>query len=503
MSDTQPNILLITSDQQHWRTLSCLGSEARTPNLDRLAAQGTLFTRAYCPNPTCTPTRASMITGLYPSQHGAYSLGTKLDERIHTVGEDFEQAGYRTALVGKAHFQQNQPSDGYPSLEAMGIMQDLDFWREFHGPFYGFRHVELARNHADEPLVGQHYTLWMEEKGLASWRDHFRPPTGNTPGQQHKWSIPEEYHYGTWIAERSVALMDEYRREGAPFLLWASFFDPHPPYLAPEPWDTLYDPAALTVPELTHGEHDGNPPHFGMTQQEHPDFSPWRASGMGLHGMHSHVHDRQALAKDIAVYYGMISLLDKQVGQILRALDEQGLAENTLVLFTCDHGHFFGQHGLTAKGPFHYEDLIRVPFIARWPGRIPAGRRSDALQSLVDLPQTFLSFAGLPAPPTMTGIDQSAVWTGAQQTARDHAVVENRHEPDTIHVKTYVDARYKLTVYFNQPYGELFDLRDDPGEINNRWDDQAAVELKSALLLKLLFAEMGKEPVPMPRVCSA
>lgn len=503
MAATRPNILLITSDQQHWSTLSCLGSQARTPNLDRLAGEGTLFTRGYCPNPTCTPTRASMITGLYPSQHGAYSLGTKLDERVHTVGEDLQQAGYRTALVGKAHFQQNQPNEEYPSLEAMGIMQDLDFWRGIYGPFYGFGHVELARNHADEPLVGQHYAIWMEEKGLKNWRDHFRPPTGNTPPQRHRWSIPEEYHYGTWIAERSEALLEESAREGAPFFLWASFFDPHPPYLVPEPWDAMYDPAEIAVPAMTPGEHDANPPHFRMTQQEHPDFSAWRVSGYGLHGLHSHLRDRAELAKDIAVYFGMISLMDQQIGRILRKLDKLGLAENTLVVFSCDHGHFFGQHGLIAKGPFHYEDMIRVPLIVRWPGRVPAGRRCDALQSLVDLPQTFLAFSGLPAPRHMTGVDQSAVWTGEQAAARDHIIVENRHEPDTIHVKTYVDERYKLTVYYNQPYGELFDLREDPGEIRNRWHDPAATALKTELLTKLLFAEMGKEPLPMPRVCGA
>jgi uncharacterized sulfatase len=350
-----------------------------------------------------------MITGKYPSQHGAYSLGTKLDEHEHTVGEDFQQAGYETALVGKAHFQHNQPSEEYPSLEAMGIMQDLDFWREFHGPFYGFRHVELARNHADEYLVGQHYALWMEEKGLQNWRDYFTKPTGHADPQRHHWPIPEEYHYGTWIAERSVALMEQYCNDDTPFFLWSSFFDPHPPYLVPAPWNTMYDPDSVTVPSVVPGEHDANPPHFQLTQQEDADFSPWRVTGKALHGMHSHTRFMKTLAKDIAVYYGMISLMDKQIGRILDGLDRLGLTDNTLVLFTCDHGHFFGHHGLAAKGPFHYEDMIRVPFITRHPGHIPAGKRSDALQSLVDLPQSFLSTAGLQAPRSMTGVDQSAV----------------------------------------------------------------------------------------------
>jgi arylsulfatase A-like enzyme len=497
------NILLITSDQQHWNTLGYLNPEVRTPNLDRLARQGVSFGRAYCVNPTCTPTRASIITGLYPSQHGAWSLGTKLPEDVPTVGECFTRAGYRTALVGKAHFQPLKATDEYPSLESYPIMQDLDFWREFHGPFYGFEHVELARNHADEAHVGQHYALWMEEQGCRNWRDYFMPPTGNNPNQKHRWLIPEEFHYDRWIAERTNELLERYAENGESFFLWSSFFDPHPPYLAPEPWDTMYDPESLTVPHITPGEHDANPPHFRLTQEARPDFSPWRESGQALHGFHSHLHDPGALAKNIAVYYGMISLMDKYIGRILDRLDELDLAQDTLVLFTTDHGHFFGQHGLIAKGPFHYEDMVKVPLIVRCPGQAGAGKTSDALQSLVDLAPSFLGACGLDIPRAMTGIDQSGVWLGRIESARDHVIVENRHEPTTIHVKTYVDDRYKLTVYYNQPYGELFDLVEDPGEVRNLWSDPTRADLKAELTRKLLFAEMGKEPIWMPRIWGA
>ena len=499
----RPNILLITSDQQHWNTLGCQNPEIQTPHLDRLAAEGTLFTRAYCPNPTCTPTRASIITGLYPSQHGAYSLGTKLLESVHTVGEDFQAAGYRTALVGKAHFQPLRGTEEYPSLESYPIMQDLDFWRKFHGPFYGFEHVELARNHTDEAHVGQHYAIWMEENGCLNWRDYFRPPTGNNDSQKRKWLIPEEFHYDRWIAERTNALMETYAENDEPFFLWASFFDPHPKYLVPEPWDTMYDPATLTVPSVVEGEHDRNPPHFQLTQTRNPDFSPWRESGQGIHGMHSHLRDREELAKDIAIYYGMISLMDKYIGQILDKLEALGLAENTLVVFTTDHGHFYGHHGLVAKGPFHYEDLIRVPFLVRYPGVVPEGARSEALQSLVDLAPSFLSVAGIEVPMAMTGLDQSKVWAGSDEGRRTHVIVENRHEPTTIHLKTYIDDRYKLTVYYNRPYGELFDLQEDPNEVRNLWDDPAHADLKAELVMKLLHAEMGKEPLPMPRIWGA
>jgi len=503
MKNKMPNILLITSDQQHWNALGCLNSEIKTPNLDRLVKEGTLFTRAYCSNPTCTPARASIITGKYPSQHGAWSLGTKLSESEYTVGEDFLKRGYRTALVGKAHFQPLKGTEEFPSLEAYPILQDLQFWKRFNKPFYGFEHVELARNHADESHVGQHYALWMEEKGCKNWRDYFRPPTGNNDRQKHKWLIPEEYHYDTWIAERTNALLEEYHKNNEKFFLWTSFFDPHSPYLVPEPWDTMYDPEKLTVPVAVPGEHENNPPHFQLTQQENPDFSSWKESGQSLHGFHSHLHDNKELAGNIAIYYAMTSLMDKYIGRILNKLDELGLTKNTIVLFASDHGHFFGQHGLIAKGAFHYEDMIKIPFIVRCPGRVPAGVRCEALQSLVDLAPTFLSLAGINIPRTMAGLDQSPVWLGKTKQVRDHVIVENRHEPTTIHLKTYVDKRYKITVYYNRDYGELFDLREDPREINNLWNKKEYAGLKTNLIMRLLFAEMGKGPLWMPRVAGA
>ena len=491
----RPNILLISSDQQHWNTLGCLNPEIKTPHLDALAQRGMLFERAYCPNPTCTPTRASMITGKYPSQHGGWCIGAKLPEYEPTVGDVLGRAGYRTALIGKAHFQPLANTPEYPSLEAEGVLQNFDFWRDFHGPFYGFEHVELARNHTAENFVGQHYVLWMEEKGFANWRDYFRTPTGNNDDQVRTWDIPEEFHYDTWIAERTNAILEQYAGRGENFFLWSSFFDPHPQYLAPKPWDTMYDPDKLTLPPVNPGEHDSNPPIFQLTQQEAPDFSAWEnePGGSWCHGLGSHLHDRAELAKDIAVYYGMVSLMDKYIGKIMQKLDELGLRENTLVAFTSDHGHCAGHHGMVSKGPWHYEDLLKVPLIVSMPGRVPEGVRSDALQSLVDLPQSFLSICGLDVPPDMTGVDERRVWCGEAASARDHVIVENRHQPTTIHQKTYVNERYKLTVHWRRDYGELFDLQEDPGEIRNRWADPAYAKLKAELFEKLLLGEMAKE----------
>lgn len=502
----KPNILLITTDQQHWNTIGAFNSEIQTPNIDRLVKEGTTFTRAYCPNPTCTPSRASIITGKYPSQHGAWSIGTKLSEKEATIGEALAHNGYQTALIGKAHFQPLNSMKNYSSLEAPPTLHDLEFWRDFKGPFYGFDHVELARNHTNEWLVGQHYANWMEEKGCTNWRDYFLPPTGTMDSStKHHWELPEKYHYNTWIAERVNEKLKEYQKEEQNFFLWASFPDPHPPYLVPEPWDEMYDPDELTVPSLVPGEHDKNPPHFQMTQEENPDFSRFVETDQGNIGFRSYVHITEEEArKNMAIYYGMMSMVDKYVGKILDQLDALNLSEHTIVVFTTDHGHLFGQHGIHDKGGFHYEDLLKIPMIVRYPGIVPANRTSEAMQSLVDLAPTFLAFTETSASQmNCAGVNQSAVWRGEQSYARDHIICEYRNQPTKVHQKTYVNDRYKLTVYYNQTYGELFDLLNDPYEINNLWDRPEYEALKKELLLRFMWAEFGKEPLSMPRIAHA
>jgi len=499
---SRPNILLITSDQQHWRMLGVHTPGLKTPHLDRLAAQGTRFERAYCPNPTCTPTRSSLITGLYPSQHGAYTLGSRLPENISTLGQYLQDAGYDCTLIGKAHFQPLRGTEEFPSLEAFPTLQDLDFWRSFHGPFYGFNHIELARNHADEAHVGQHYAIWMEENGAKEWRNWFQPPTGTTPAQRHRWNIPEKFHYNTWIAERTIARMEQVRH--APFFLWASYFDPHPPYLVPEPWDTMYDPAQIELPVQGLDDIRRWPELMRRTQIAGSSFDEWEEpDGHIIHGLGHHRIDPDALRKDVAVYYGMTSMLDHYIGKILTRLDELGLAENTLVLFTSDHGHYFGQHGLTAKGPFHFEDGLRVPMIVRWHDRVPAGRVSHALQSLVDFAPSLLAVADLPVPGNMSGKNQLPIWQGDETGARTGVSIEFRHQPTKLNLRTYIDTRYKLTVWNHPPDGELYDLEADPGENHNLWSDPDAGELKTKLLQKALLMEMEKEPYRMPRLAVA
>lgn len=504
-SATRPNILLITSDQQHFDTLGVDNARIRTPALDRLAREGMLFERAYCSNPVCSPSRASILTGLYPAWHHCWTIGVKLPEDVPTVNDEFRRAGYATGLVGKAHFQPTRSEPGSESIEAHPVLRDLDFWRSFHGPWYGFEHIETARMHADEHLAGQHYAIWLEEKGLTNWRDYFAPwpADPDTPKRHHSWELPAELHHSTWVGERTIANIERCARQNRPFFLWSSFFDPHPPYLVSEPWASMYDPADMRPGRITPGEMESLPPQFGLTQQPRPDFSAWKETPWANHGFSCHLRDDEQLRKDMAVYYGMVSLMDRQIGRILESLDALGIADNTLVLFTTDHGHFLGQHGLTAKGAFHFEDLLRIPMVVRWPGQVPAGTRSGALQSQVDFAPSFLSAAGLPVPGRMQGVDQTNVWRGEVEAARDHVVVENRHQPTSLHLRTYIDGRHKITVYRGADYGEMFDLQDDPGETRNLWDEPACAGLKAHLLQKFVQAEIAREPTRMPRIANA
>ena len=506
MAAKRPNILLITSDQQHYSTMGAVNDRIKTPALDRLCAEGMRFDRTYCPNPTCTPTRASIITGMYPSQHGAWSLGTKLFEDVPTVGGMLQRGGYRTALIGKGHFQPLRSVYGMESIEALTNQRNLDFWRSFRGPWYGFEHAELSRMHGCECLAGGHYAIWMEEHGLKNWADFFEAmpfeqDKRNIRANRH-WALPEEMHYTRWTGERTLAQLDSAAEDGRPFFLWSSFHDPHPPYIVPEPWASMYDPKDMVPGELTPGEHDNNAIHFRKTQEDDKQWWEQARLGEAIHGGHSHLHDREELQKDMAVYYGMVSFMDSEIARILDKLDSLGLAEDTIVIFSTDHGHFLGQHGLVAKAIHHYEDVMKVPFVVRWPGEVPEGQVSQAILNLVDMAPTFLSAAGLDIPGAMTGVDQLATLCGGDP-ARTWSVTENHHGTRHFHMRSYVNQRYKITVYRDGDDGELFDLQEDPGEVKNLWRDPSASDVKSRLLHEFMQATLQSEPIRMPRIANA
>ena len=263
-----------------------MGAKTRvlqTPNLDRLAAQGVTVDRAYCPNPLCTPSRASILTGQYPSSHGAWALGTKLDDSATTVAGLLGRAGYASSLIGKAHLQPLRSIPTQTSIETPDTFTDWDLWRGFREPYYGFDHIEITRNHGDEQWVGAHYALWMEDAGFTDWRRYFRNPDGSG-GRRLHWDLPAEMHYTSWTGERTIAMIEQAAVADQPFFTWASFHDPHPPYLVPEPWASMYDPADVDPGRLVPGELDQMHPWFAETQKENPDFSRWSETPFSTHG---------------------------------------------------------------------------------------------------------------------------------------------------------------------------------------------------------------------------
>ncbi|MDE6967689.1 MAG: sulfatase-like hydrolase/transferase, partial [Clostridia bacterium] len=444
----KPNILLITSDQQHYSMLGKVNDKIKTPNLDRLAEEGMLFDRAYCPNPTCSPSRASILTGMYPSEHGCWSLGTKLKESTPTMSQFLADNGYETALIGKAHFQPTKSTEEYTSIETPEYMWDIDFWRNYKDNFYGFKHIELLRNHTAEHWVGQHYVAWLEDNGCRDWRKYFFKPRGKMFNKEMgRWKIPEKYHYNSWIAERTNALLEDCKKDNKPFFIWASFPDPHYPQLVPAPYDKMYNPEDMEMPDFSFDEHLKNPPYFREVFKKVPNLAEYKESGYGVHGLHRHLFKKKKQQKKIAYAYGMVTFMDKYIGKILDKLKDLGLEDNTIIVFTTDHGDLFGQHGLIHKCIFHYEDLLRVPMICKYKNHIPKASNSDSLQSLVDLAPTLLNYCGFDIPNNMSGISQKEVWSGEKTSKRDYIICENRHEPHLMHMVSYVEKDYKITVH--------------------------------------------------------
>lgn len=231
------------------------------------------------------------------------------------------------------------------------------------------------------------------------------------------------------------------------------------------------------------------PEHFRLTQEANPNFSSYREEFV-THGFQRHLINDARARKDMAIYYGMISFMDRQIGRIMDTLNRLGVADDTLVVFSTDHGHFLSQHGLWHKGPFYFEDVLRVPMVVRWPGGgVPAGTINDTLQSLVVLAPTFLRAAGLPVPVRMQEFDQLPAWT-TRTRVRDNLIVEFRHQPTHVHLRTYIDDRYKLTVYRDHDYGEMFDLKADPLERQNLWHDPNMAALRGELFRRWTNAEL-------------
>lgn len=525
----RPNFLFIITDQHRADHLSCAGHPVlKTPHIDSIAAKGTKFDRFYVATPVCQPNRSTLVTGRMPSLHGVRSNGIPLDMRASTFVEGMRVNGYSTALVGKSHIQnmtglpamhtRPDTKEGYASLrdkmpEAFEADTEGDYdqehpkrWKsgepyDLDLPFYGFEHVDLCTEHSDH-VGGQYYTWFKEKRPDADDlrnRDNQFDHDYVAP-QAYRTSIPEEFYPTSYIKEKTLEYIDGHVAKGddQPFFLMASFPDPHHPFTPPGKYWDMYKPEDMELPASFDYGNVEPPPHVKWAQK-------MRESGDAeINSQSAYAVYKQEVLESRALTCGMIAMIDDAVGTILAKLDEAGLADNTIVVFTADHGDFLGDHGLMLKGPAHFEGVTRVPFIWSEPGA--EAKSTDTLASTVDIAQTILDRARIEPYNGIQGRSLVNAITGdADPDAVDSVIVEDDQQRVYFgytmppRIRSLITDTHRLTVARGESWGELYDLKADPDEMNNLFDDPAHATIRAELFERLTHRQMELvDTSPMP-----
>jgi len=504
----RPNFLVFIADQLRADHLGCYGNRVvRTPAIDRIAAEGFAADRFHVASPICMPNRASLLTGRMPSLHGVRHNGIPLSLKAATFVDALRKAGYRTALVGKSHLQNmtgNPPAwprdpaeRGRPEavvLEGNYHQEWKPLWRDdpkhdVELPFYGFETVHLTIEHGDD--IEGHYRRWL--RAARPDADSLIGPENAIPTpdlalfkarQAWRTRVPEELHPTSYCAAMSERVLEEAARDAKPFFLFCSFADPHHPFTPPGRYWDMYRPADMELPRSFRLGANDPPPHVAALLQARDEGSAVK------HTPQLFACTEQEAREAIALNYGSISFIDAAVARVLARLEALGLAENTVVAFTSDHGDYMGDHQLLLKGPIHYRGLIRVPLLWRDPAG-PRGRRSDALCSAIDFAPTILARAGVVPWNGIQGHDMGPLIGGAASSHDAELVVEEEGQrpfppfPGRVRTRSLVTSRHRLSVYDGVSWGELYDYDADPDEMVNLWDDPASAALRGELTLRL------------------
>ncbi|MEQ8708832.1 MAG: sulfatase-like hydrolase/transferase [Rhodospirillales bacterium] len=491
MVNRKPNLIIITSDQQRGDCYGFAGRAVKTPHLDIMARQGTHFRNCITSSVVCQPSRAGILTGLLPQTHGVWDNGVDLEESVADKGfaGTLGRSGYRTAFIGKAHFTTMHAFEptGAPECARSTDLYDKDW----NGPYMGFQHVELVvmghnRNPPMRPPFGQHYDRWFYADGLGDWKwERYNTRTGPdaNAAQTLQSGLPQAFHNSEWTANQAIEYLRDRRDDDDPFALWISFPDPHHPFDAPEPWSRLHHPDEVDLPHHRVRDLDRRPWWHkacleGTPQLKDPKMFAHRARN-------SRVPDQtdEQLRHIIANYYGMISLIDHNVGRIRNALRDYGLDDNTYVFYTSDHGDWLGDHGLLLKGPMLYEGLLTVGGLLVGPG-VPAGHVVEDPVSTIDIPATLLDLAQAAPDANLHGKSLRPLWDSST-ASRDFALNEWRLHPTRTGVALdlkCVRARHaKLTIDALSGAGEMYDLKEDPDEMHNIFDDPGKIALRREL----------------------
>jgi choline-sulfatase len=435
----KPNVLFITADQLRWDALHYNGNpEVFTPNLDGLARRGVVFSRAYTPNPICVPARASITTGCYSHK----CTGTKqneggIKEGFPLIAKEFSRRGYDTYAMGKLHY-----------LPYRGPGE--------HRTTYGFETVELT----ESGRILQQYDPEGKLKGLEDYHDYLTEAgwggytrangLGNNDVFAAPSLIPPEHQVDAWIAGRTVFHLEQHlsTKGERPFFMWTSFPKPHSAYDPPKPYDSFYDPRALSDP--VGSIEDIRERGLELLYKDYLDFGWDKLSP-------------EAKKTVKAYYYGLVTFQDSQIGRILAFLRKKNLLKNTLIVFTSDHGDMLGDFGLYFKRVF-YEASVKVPMIMSWEGKLPQGKRLDVLCGLQDLLPTLINFTEQPLGQEVDGIDLFPT-IFEERTVRDYYVSQCNDDPEQQYM--IVEGDYKYIYHQCGGIEELYDLVSDPGEKRN------------------------------------
>jgi len=446
---SQPNIILVMTDQQRWDTLGSVGADwAKTPNLDALAARGTPVRKAFVQSTVSGPSRASIVSGQYVHHHGAADNGQWLRPDAPNWIEQLRDAGYHTANVGKMHTVPTRLQCGFDH-----------------------RWIVENKNHPPHPYgsdMADHYHDWLADQGLRRPALDYHRTVADWAGTLNAtvWPLEDDLFPDNVVGRRSVDYIAHHDFD-KPLFLWSGFAGPHDPFDVPRSTLDEYGNPRIPPPVAAPGELDTKPPSQRaymewMTTFDHPAAIDWnRATPAAIARVRRH-------------YHANVMLIDQWVGRIVDALTKRGQLENTIIVFTSDHGEALWDHSMVYKFASHYEPVVGVPLLAAGPGVDDQPIR-DAIVEMIDLGPTLLDYAGVDADPRMDGRSIRPMLQGHPASPRDAAFSSygNRRMVRT--------PRWKLIRYTGEPLGELYDLAADPDELINRWDDPTAQATRAAL----------------------
>lgn len=418
-----PNILIVVTDQQRLDSVGAYGSTVcKTPNMDRVAAAGMRFNQAFTPTGLCSPVRCSLLSGVYAHEHrvltnvGLHPVRAQLEPEDDRMSAALKGAGYRMGYVGKWHVSKlDPPAFGYDDYVSLG---DYMTWRRDLG-------LEIP----------EAFSNYLVQEGV-------RDPA------------PADKSRPAFLADNAIRLIDDFSGGDAPFFMRLDFHGPHFPNVVPEPYFSMYDPA--TIPEWPNNADDlTGKPAVQRIKRKH-----WRTDNMPWSDW----------AKLISAYYGEISLIDAEVGRVLDHLDATGLAEDTLVIWTSDHGDTIGAHGICNKDYTMYEEIYRIPLLVRWPGVVDAGTEcDDFVHHFLDICGTVMDITGTPLPQPFHGRSLVPLLKGedAPEDWPDSAYSEFHGSHMGLYTMRLLTTDRWAYVYHSNDIDELYDRKADPWQMTN------------------------------------